>query len=354
MKTKERIIGLDIVRCVALLFIIGVHFFLHNGFYYETQKGLWMLAANTLRWLTFSCVPMFIILTGYLKAEAKFSAKFYKGIVPILVTWVVISVVCILFKAFYLGRDNTVLMWLVDFISYKGADYAWYIELYIGLFLLIPFLNQFFGWEKDKKYHIALVVTMAFTAFVPSLLDDITIEGMAVDILPNYFVSMWPLAYYFIGCFLRKYKFKINGFVCFAAAFMFSMVKGLMSYISAYEDTFYKGIGGGYSDFFVAVITTLVFMAFYQLDIKNKWIRHDFAHVSQRALHIYLLSSIADTFANNWLKAYNSPEHYWWTFPVRCMAVFAMSLLMAEILYPITNWISGKILGLFDKKRNIE
>lgn len=343
MQEKKRFAGPDVVRCVALMFIIGVHFFLYNGFYFEKQVGVTMLVADTVRWLTFSCVPMFIILTGYLKAEAKLSWKFYKGIVPILVTWFVVSVICILFKKFCLGNDNSLFQWLVDFVNFKGADYSWYIELYIGMFLLIPFLNQFFAWEKDLKYHVALVVTLIVTAFVPSLLNGIVINGTAVDIIPNYFVSLWPFAYYFIGCFLRKYQFKFNTIACLGAAFCVSLIKGLMSFISAYEITFYKGIGGGYSDFYVAAITTFMFMAFYKVKVKHKWLERTFAHVSKRALHIYLLSSIADAMINIVQKPYNNPEFYWWTFPVRCVAVFVISLVMAEVVYPITNAISRKI-----------
>lgn len=354
MQERKRLTGPDVVRCVALLFIIGVHFFYNNGFYQRKQLGLEMLVADIVRWLTFSCVPMFIILTGYLKANAKLSLNFYKGIVSIIVTWIVVSFICILFKEFYVGKNNTVFRWLVEFLNYQGADYSWYIELYIGLFLLIPFLNGFFGWENDRKYHIILLITMVITAFVPSIVNGATINGEVVDIMPNYFVSMWPFAYYFIGCFLRKYEVKINAWLCLAIAVAFSVVKGIMSFTSAYKTTFYKGIGGGYSDFFVAVITVFVFMACYRVEIKNERLKKLFAHVSQRALHVYLLSSIADALANDCLGRYNAPSEYWWTFPVRCFAVFLASLAMAEVVYPITNWISAKIVGLFDKKKVAE
>ena len=43
MKEKEP--GIDLLRCVGLLFVVSVHFFLYNGFYYEPQIGLRMWLA---------------------------------------------------------------------------------------------------------------------------------------------------------------------------------------------------------------------------------------------------------------------------------------------------------------------
>lgn len=39
MLKKQRNINLDIIRCVAVFFVISVHFFLNNGFYSEIVVG---------------------------------------------------------------------------------------------------------------------------------------------------------------------------------------------------------------------------------------------------------------------------------------------------------------------------
>lgn len=351
MKDENRSMGLDVVRCVALLCIIGVHVFYHNGFYSRPQKGMEMLAADIVRWFTFVCVPMFIMLTGYLKAQAQLSGKFYRGIVPILTAWIVISFLCIFFRQFYLGTEKNVWEWASLFFDYKGADYAWYIEMYIGLFLLCPFINQMFGWEKNAKYHYTLAVTFIFIVFLPSLLNDIVMNGFVINVIPNYFVSLWPVAYYYLGWILRKYQFRLNGFACALGVIVLSVVKGLMSYISAAGGDFYDGIGGGYSDFFVAGITFFLFMLLYQTEIHTKIFRKIFIHVSKRALHIYLLSSIADAFANKVFILHNAPSQYWWVFPARVVLVFTISLLLAEVVYPVTVNISGLQIKCFEKRK---
>ncbi len=347
MEVKNRKSGLDVVRCVALIFIIGVHFFYHNGYYWEKQVGIEMFIAGFVRWLTFSCVPMFIVLTGYLKAEKTMNMEHYKGIVAVLVTWVVTSIICIIFKEAYLHKGQSLAKNIVDFVQFKGADYAWYIELYIGLFMLIPFLNEMFGWNKNKKYHVIFMLTLILTVFVPSLINDVTGE-----ILPNYFVSLWPFAYYFFGCFIRKYQPHINKFVCLGVIVVFSVIRSARTYLSAGGGNFYDGIGGGYSDFYVGIITVFLVLMLYDLNINIGWLRKILAHVSKRALHIYLLSSIADALINPLLKGYNDPPHYYWGFPFRVISVFLISLLMSEVVFPISARIGSIMINVFFTKKD--
>lgn len=42
---------------------------------------------------------------------------------------------------------------LINYFSFKAAPYGWYVGMYMGLYLMIPFLNK--AWngfeEKSKK-----------------------------------------------------------------------------------------------------------------------------------------------------------------------------------------------------------
>lgn len=350
MQEKKRIAGLDVVRTVALLFIIGVHVFYHNGFYGQVQKGFGILLGDVLRWLTFSCVPLFIILTGYLKCRAELCKKYYKGIVPVLMAWVIISILCMVFRITYLHVEKTPFEWLVEFFNYKAADYSWYIELYIGLFALCPFLNRMFNWEADRSYHNALVVTMLLTAFVPSLVNNVILAASPLEVIPNYFVGLWPFAYYFTGCYICKYGCKIPLGICLLFAIVFSVFKGLLTFITANGHKFNDGIAGGYSDFFVACITILVFLSFYRVNAGSSGLRKIFSHISKRSLCIYLLSSIPDAFANKLFLGVNAPVNYYWVFPARVLFVFAIALILSEIVYPVTMLLSRLIYRCFEAK----
>lgn len=67
----KRVFGLDLIRFFAIFSVISVHFFLNNGFYTFPVKGGRMFISINLRWLFFSGVPLFLLLTGYLNNKKK-------------------------------------------------------------------------------------------------------------------------------------------------------------------------------------------------------------------------------------------------------------------------------------------
>ena len=91
---RRRNSTLDVIRIVGLFSVVGVHFFLHTGFYSQPYTGegpiesiikaisegdsdyltsAWMFLMYMLRTLFNVCVPLFIILTGYLMSKKTLS-----------------------------------------------------------------------------------------------------------------------------------------------------------------------------------------------------------------------------------------------------------------------------------------
>ena len=106
------------------------------------------------------CVPLFIILTGYLMSSKKWSGKYYLGIVKTLGIYVLASILCIIYKVHVLNTEITVKNAIFSILDFTGANYSWYIEMYIGLFLLIPFLNAMLRGLETRKAKLALVLTL--------------------------------------------------------------------------------------------------------------------------------------------------------------------------------------------------
>lgn len=69
---KSRVIGLDIIRCVAIIFVFCIHFILYSDFYSTDLNGLGMFLISCFRWLVFNCIPLFLLLTGYLNNNTNF------------------------------------------------------------------------------------------------------------------------------------------------------------------------------------------------------------------------------------------------------------------------------------------
>ena len=171
-KLERRDSSLDIIRIVAAFTVLSVHFFLHNGFYSETVTGMepleglfsffstgnysdlhgpQMFLMIQMRVLFGVCVPLFMILTGYLMSKKELSRSYYKGIRKTLIIFVLATIFCMVFKsihetpsakaAFYNFNFEAMFEaikgtgkydlkhYILGTLDFTGANYSWYIEM---------------------------------------------------------------------------------------------------------------------------------------------------------------------------------------------------------------------------------
>lgn len=220
-KIENRNSALDIIRIVAVFTVISVHFFLYNGFYSYPVEGIKMYVTVVFRSFLSVCVPLFIILTGYLMSNKTLSKKYYSSIVKTILVFIVSTVFCMLYKSIAHGDPFTVKSLIFGTLDFSGSQYSWYVEMYIGLFLLIPFLNLSYNKLSCKKHKQILVLTLVAITILPTLLNIFNFESATwwtdpkssevyQQIIPDYWMSMYPIAYYFTGCYLREYGLKLK------------------------------------------------------------------------------------------------------------------------------------------------
>lgn len=337
---KKREYGADVIRIISTYFIIAVHFYLNYGFYYEPQKGIFMVLADCARSLFYICVPLFAMLTGYLKCRAIPSKKYYQGIIPILFTWIIISFICIGFKIAYQHQYKNFIEWLAEFLDYKAANYSWYIELYISLFLFCPLINALF--LNEKKYIIVSLVTFMLLAFLPSVGNGYKVGEVQLDFVPNYIGSIWPFAYYIMGAGVQIFQPKIPRMLLGFIMIFLSIVTGLLTFFTSNGGRFSDGYVGGYSNWLVALMTLVMFLLLYQCHTQCQALQRIATHISSRCLIIYLISWIFDMLIQPILQPYTEPKTYWWVFIVHTGSVFVLSLVASEIIYPIISFLSPR------------
>ena len=220
LKKTHRMYGPDAVRCVACFLVLSVHFFLNNGFYYEEVAGPRMVIMVMMRSSFMICVPLFLLLTGYLMRNKKLSGSYYPKGIKTLAVYLLASVACIIARLIIDKGIDPKTTWL-GILSFAGAPYSWYIEMYVGLFLLIPFLNVLFHALPSKKAHLALIGTLLFLTSVPQFFNSFNLVDPAwwsdpvssntyQRILPQWWKSIYPITYYYIGAYIGEYKVKLR------------------------------------------------------------------------------------------------------------------------------------------------
>lgn len=167
---KKRVAGLDILRVMAIACVIGGHYFLNaNTDFNQTPFNTSiMFLLGMLQTYTAIGVPVFLMLTGYLNLnKTEPSCKYYRGIWRVLIAYLFFSVLTILFRKYYLGQEKSIFHWCHAIAYFAAIPYGWYIEMWIGLFLLTPFLNKLWHAIDTKRHRQLLIVTLFLCSSVP-------------------------------------------------------------------------------------------------------------------------------------------------------------------------------------------
>ena len=291
---KQRIIGLDLVRAVAIFFVISVHFFLNSGYYDLSIYGYKMIIATAFRWIFFAAVPLFLLLTGFLQNKKKLTKSFYKGIIPVLSSYLVISIISILFRVFYLKEQRTPLLWIVSILDFTAVEYAWYVEMFIGLFLLIPFLNLIYNGLKTQKQKQGLLLTLFVITSLGSFLSVTFGTYKEYKVFPEYWQSLFPIMYYFIGAYICEFGVKLKKS---SLAIILVITLFYQTYIEYYKSKGLEFASDKYNAYYALptiTISVVIFLLLYNIDFKNKAARFIITDISKASFDMYLASYIVD------------------------------------------------------------
>ena len=296
----NRVGGIDLVKSTAIFFVISFHFFFNNGFYVEPMEGTEMFIATFLNWLFHTCVPLFILTTGYLMRKKGLSKKYYKSLLKVIIAYLIISVITLIARKYFFQDEITWKAGIIGLFSFSTNNYSWYVNMYIGLFLLIPFLNVLYNNLQTKKQKQILIISLI-------LLTSLSRTFLLRSFIPDWWNNVYPLTYYFIGAYLNEYTIKIRKPFLALLAFSVLLAESVLSYylVNTGKVSFAEyDYSLGYGTFPTLIVTTCLFLMLYNIEIKNKVSNQILTTISKITLEIYLISYLVDRLVYPYLKEY--------------------------------------------------
>ena len=328
--SSSRICGLDLIRVVAIFFVIAGHFFvLHTSLMSVPFNDLCLFVQATLKDIFCVGVPLFIMLTGYLNSNKTPTRKYYKGMLRVLVAYLVFSIITILFRKYYIGEDLTWLQWTMKILDYSAIPYAWYIEMWIGLALLTPFLNYMYKAIPSKNQKLLLLASLFVMTSLPDLFNR---YGMYL--VPAYFAkAAYPLLFYFAGTFIREYQPRIKHWQGWALVMSMSMVTPLFNIAVFRGNSDLVQIAGGPGGVFHSWIALAIFLMLYKKDVSNPPLKRWITHCSLVSLEMYLCCYMFDMLYYPWFKErfFETQSQFFPWFFVIVPLIFMSSYIVASI-----------------------
>lgn len=321
--------GIDLIRITGLFFVVGVHQFLYNRFYYEPQAGLWIWAADVWRWLFFCCNGIFMMLSGYLRCKKTDLQECYRGLIPVLIGYTLCCAIIFPIQAM-LGETLTIWEWLGRFVTF--GNYAWYIEMYIGLILFSPIINLGLKHMDDRTLGIFALI-MIFVTSAHSV--------TALDLIPNYWSSLYPVTYYILGAAIRRLQPRVKVWQGLGMALLISMGLACASILTT-DQGFSKGFTQGYGGIWTMLTAASVFLGLYRVKTGKRTAKV-LAWLSGGVFEGYLLSKIFDIWTYPLVKQWHTPDKFWLVFLVITVPTFICTLLLGKFVSiaadTVANWI---------------
>lgn len=290
MEIQKRNINIDLVKTIAVFSVISVHFFSNAGFYDKViSKNMYL--GVLFRTLFMICVPLFMITTGYLMKNKMLSKKYYLGINRVLIIYLLDAILYLGYNNIYNGESFSIKHIIKSILSFE-IGYSWYVEMYIGLFLLIPFINLIYNNLKTKKEKQILILTMLILTSFQGIFN------IKYSLIPDWWTGIYPLTYYFIGCYLNEYKINIKAY---KNILLFLACLTILSVINIYiskENIFVWGIYNDWCSILNLLTSSLVFIFIVNLDLQklNIKIKRIILKISELSFGMYLASWLADNY----------------------------------------------------------
>lgn len=194
-ETQERSSNIELLRILSMFLVLMIHYIpsrtlpTHDTLAHDTLGTLFDLE---LRSISFVCVNCFILISGYFGIRWKlksFSNLLFQILFWAIICPVIVSAATDSFNATDLFKT-----------LYHNTFSRWFIEAYIGLYILAPMINRFIEKSTHRELGIFIIAFYVFSTLFGYL-------GKAPDI--NEGMSVFSLmGLYLIGAYLRR---KQNG-----------------------------------------------------------------------------------------------------------------------------------------------
>lgn len=331
---KERNVGVDIAKIIAIFFVVAIHSC--NQFTFDRANLPLSWVVSFFVSITLSCIDLFAIATGYLclKSSCKYSriVKLWLSALFWGMTMLVVS--------------DTILGFDVSWKSYVNAGFPilrsqyWFFTAYFMLFIFMPLINKAITNISKKEFNRLLVAMLVFMGVY-------SWSGKDVFNLKEGYSFVWLLSMYLVGGYIRLYNpIAMRPAKCFVIALGFAFlpcIRQLLSILVGFRIPGDRFLLASYVSPFTIGVAVFIFVGCLQLKVHNKRVSNLISAVSATTFGVYLIHVQRFVWSSIWLPSMHKIETQTIGMYVAC------SLFVPVIAFVIMASVEYIRLKLFEK-----
>ena len=291
---KIRKSNFELMRIISMLFVVMWHIILHGQLF--NAGGTTKFFLEFLILLGAVHINSYVLVSGYFQCDKNFSIKKFLNL--FLTIWFYKTVIIVIY---YLHPVNPIpKLELLKGILPLDFGIYWYMNCYLLLYLLTPWLNKLIKHMNQKEYRKLLITLFILFSIIPYITKQIVVANNGYTIVQFVFM-------YLIGAYLKKYPIRNNTHfknysrnkcqVIFFAGFWLFTVLNFVNfqfshYLFMFSNPLLRTIGTfletsfrAYSNPIIIIQSVLYFLYFSTLRLRSKRINF----ISLFTLDVYLI-----------------------------------------------------------------
>ena len=289
-ETKKRNIGLDFLRIISMIMVVFLHYLGKGGLLdIKNTSNTYHIIYYFIEVLCIIAVNCYVLISGYFLTKSKFKWK------KVLQLWLetLFYSIAIYFIIVSLGLKELDIKGAIKSLFPIITKQYWFINIYLVMYILSPFLNKLINSMSKKEYQkllLILIICFSIISILPAAYTLDSSRGYGI---------IWFVCLYFIAGYIRIYdipkKFKLNKNGDFLVLyFIFAIIVTIGILALDFVGTY---LGKGtlmenfiqYNNIFVLIESIALFMYFKQLNIKSRKLIKVIEFIAPLTLAVYLI-----------------------------------------------------------------
>lgn len=339
---NNRIVGLDLLRLIAMFMVVLLHVCNFGGLLQNTFFDFKFLPMYIFESFSIVAVNCFVLISGFflIKQEFKWNKLVSLMLEVIFYVWLLLLV------AIVIKTPINFKMFIKGFFPITSGGY-WFVTCYIMLYILFPFINKFIYSLSQKQMHIFAIITIllfSIWTFVSSVNKNSTFSGYSI---------LWLCVLYYWGSYIRIMfvegtqkeifnkivKFSGYGYILFSLiTVMLCVLQNVMGKMVWYALD--------YNKIFVFLASICLFVFMYKINIRNNLIKKLILFFAPASFGVYLIDT--NIFFMYYQRIFLNKEFFTNSFNMPIMVLICASVIFLCCLL-ISVLLHKRIFKFSDK-----
>lgn len=290
MEKTERNVGLDLLRILAMIMIVTLHYLGKGGLIQENNSTtINLVLIQFLEALSLVAVNCYVLISGYFLTESEFKIK------KILNLWleVIFYSVTIYIILIFSGLIKFNIKDMFKAILPITTKQYWFVNVYFAMYIFSPYINKLIknlSKEELKKLMIICIVLFSILSILPQKMTINEAGGTGI---------IWFITLYIIAAYIRLYwEKKINSKWLISTYLLMAVVIVVGYFIAKLVGNKignpnlliqFQGWSIDYSNTINLIESVALFLLFLNLPIQSKFVKEFAKIIAPLTFGVYVI-----------------------------------------------------------------